>query len=279
MSAWWGFWRYALVALMIAIGGGVLGAGAYDAMKGPFEWRYLGFAVLGTALFLVGFRLLLQLAKEIVNSSARELTRPYERQRRIVIMGLSTAKPPQRAAFAACLERFSIEEFARDSADFDALFAADEPKLFSNWQQNIRAIAAHGSLLKAVYVLPSEESENNIDDFLKPLRKKLPHIAVKCVSNEDGTPFSPSSRMEGRSYENYAYVHEGLKRAIRQAEGDFGETDLSRDICIDVTAGQKTFSIAGAIVTLNNDLLLGYVTTSGEAKFYDMSATFGSMGM
>jgi len=69
-----------------------------------------------------------------------------------------------------------------------------------------------------------------------------------------------------------------LRKSERQtfnAEAVPESASKSSGISIDSTAGQKTFSIASAIFTLNNEILLSYVTNEGKPKYYDMSASFG----
>jgi hypothetical protein len=53
------------------------------------------------------------------------------------------------------------------------------------------------------------------------------------------------------------------------AKKDKGKPLHDHEICIDVTAGPKTFSIAGAIVTLNRDLKLSYVSTEGITAIFN----------
>jgi hypothetical protein len=63
-----------------------------------------------------------------------------------------------------------------------------------------------------------------------------------------------------------------LRQVIEAAKN---EHLADRDIMIDVTGGQKTASIAGASVTLNNDVVFQYVQTGGdppEVFAYDLGA-------
>jgi hypothetical protein len=52
------------------------------------------------------------------------------------------------------------------------------------------------------------------------------------------------------------------------ADRDRRRSYRPRKICVDITAGNKMSSIAGAIVTLNRDLMVSYVNNEGEYSVY-----------
>jgi hypothetical protein len=66
-------------------------------------------------------------------------------------------------------------------------------------------------------------------------------------------------------FEGYDALEAAFKAAARTA-GCWGAGP--RDLCIDITAGQKIFSIAGAIATLNRDTVFTYVNNAGEVASY-----------
>jgi hypothetical protein len=90
-------------------------------------------------------------------------------------------------------------------------------------------------------------------------------LQIDIVRMEDGSEFedtnAPTPR-ERRSYDNYVYLWNGLRRAVEMAKHEFHGL-REEDICIDATAGFKLLSIAAAVVTLDRDVLLGYVVSRG----------------
>lgn len=143
--------------------------------------------------------------------------------------------------------------------------AATLQALATRWQQNVRAALLHGDSLEMIYVLPSEESAAQFELFKSFMAALFPRILVDFVRADDGMPFRLAKKSAVRSYENHAYVWEGLSQAVSRAHeraADKKQWLADDEICIDVTAGQKTFSIAGANVTLNRELRLSYVSTS-----------------
>lgn len=65
-----------------------------------------------------------------------------------------------------------------------------------------------------------------------------------------------------------------LNDAVAVAEREF---DAPHDrVCVDVTPGQKIYSIAAAMVTMNRKLIFGYVTNQGVASFYDARIAIGA---
>ena len=136
------------------------------------------------------------------------------------------------------------------------------------WQQNARAIQHHLPGLKRVLVLPSTESDRQWKHFEKLTTAFYPGIKVERVTDEGGRIFA-NPHDGAQSYEDYAYVRDGLDRAVIQLlERD--EKLVEADICVDVTPGQKLFSIAAAIATLNRDIKLSYVSTlDGRVRVFD----------
>lgn len=268
------FAKLAGVAALLAIGSALLGTAIYDMIKGPFERRYVWFFIGGLIVFWAAFACALRLARRIVGSSAREIENSSYYHRRFLIMGLSDVSDQELEQFPKlCAD--TANPFYADSEIFSAAYGDPKNAPRNRWQQNVRAIHAHGSMLRSVYILPSDKSAVQVPDFIKGVKPHYPHIEFKQVTLPYGEEFRVSDDAYGMDYLNYRYVHDGLKRAIRMATKDHGAAASPDNICIDVTAGQKTFSIAGAIVTLNNDILLSYMTNEGKPKFYDMSASFG----
>lgn len=172
------------------------------------------------------------------------------------------------------------------------------PPIVNRWQQNLRAAWHHRKTLKAIYVLDPDKDE--FAELSRYLQAALPHVEMVRISAE-AAPGKQFCTYDGAglaipsSYENYSYVYEGLRRGLEMVHarvhqepgasrkkgfwalilGVETEDAADRRTCIDATAGQKVFSIAAAILTLNRPLKFSYVTTFnpggvfGEVCFYD----------
>lgn len=175
------------------------------------------------------------------------------------------------------------------------------------WQQNFRAIRHHRGRLKTVLVLPSQKSLAQWDGYFAPMAEALmpgarvgrtdkpadlhgvataeqpfADLVIDLVRSSKSTePFRVDGGSE-RDYEDYDYVLSGFTRAIETATNFFhprGSDDAleDRDICVDITAGTKPVSVAGAVVTLNRDLRMGYVSpreSGSEVVLYDAQIRF-----
>jgi hypothetical protein len=80
---------------------------------------------------------------------------------------------------------------------------------------------------------------------------------VEAESSIDGTRFSE--------------VVDTLKDVIkRERFRHTGSTPITEsDICIDITSGQKLYSIGGAMVSLNTDVIFSYVAGNGDVRIVD----------
>ena len=125
-------------------------------------------------------------------------------------------------------------------------------------------VAAHLPRLKKVYVLPSHETLPQIVDFKAYIEalfgREIPLATVTAADDQPYRDESAADERASRSYDNYAYMRGGLKRAVAMAEEAFPGT-RDDDICVDGTAGLKLLSIAAAVVTFDSNLKLGYVVT------------------
>jgi hypothetical protein len=296
------FWRGVASAALVVISGGVLGNLFFTLVPGQGRVDFLSFvttALIGAILFVLGLRQVRSVASEALKSRARVTSDPTHAKmgaRPILIMGLSplsaSLQERVRADIAGARAGiFGIEQVALPVKAFSAFqkAAADQAKpapAATPWQQNIRAMWFHADpkvrasrRLKAVLVLPSAESLAQFELFKEYARALLgPDIAVDFVRQSTGSAeffcIRDAARMECRDYESYDYVWDGLERAKEQAKEHGAYTDA--DICIDATPGQKPFSIAAAIITLNTDIVFSYVTPAlpgssygGEVKLYD----------
>jgi hypothetical protein len=262
------------------------------AIPGVHDWSLLACAQalrLGGAAVLILYVILIVtlswiLGRLFVSFSSRivlswlDAVEPGDIPCKVVVTGLSTL-PPGTSAVQAIAEarewsnRWQL--YAGPAAAWKKEKAAGAgdaaPARAGGWQQAARMIAVHlaAGKLQKIYVLPSGETLSLFEDFRTYLETLFAtKLDIEPVPGEDGSPFEDSGALEGRSrsYDNYDYLRDGLDHAVALAKRDVpGLRDGA--ICIDATAGFKLFSIAAAIVTLDRNVLLGYVVTSGvEAK-------------
>jgi hypothetical protein len=236
----------------------------------------LASTALASLVLWVLLRWSLAVVNDIQASRAKVYTAP-KRPTRALIMGLSEwpegrdGKPGGVAAAA--------EEAARWAGRWQDFVVPGVSG--GNWQQSLRRIAASIDTLEVIYVLPSTESSRQFDAFIAYARLIFGRddMPIQQVTDVDGQPFgTTSSAGLALDYEDYDAVSEGLQRALVLAGGAVKELARS-ETCVDITAGQKVFSIAGGVLTLNGGLMFSYVTTqpreqAGHVKYYDAELIF-----
>jgi hypothetical protein len=153
-------------------------------------------------------------------------------------------------------------------------------RTYLNWQQSIRAIAYHHEKLRHVRILLSAESLVYWEDFKAMVSALFPNhqFSLDYVKAPDGTPYHIGSHGNEelcRDLEEYSFVRNGISKGVNELTSVLEEvadkhlgTYRPRKICVDITAGNKMSSIAGAIVTLNRDLMVSYVNNEGEYSVY-----------
>lgn len=202
------------------------------------------------------------------------------------------------------LRKLGVDNVVKSAEEYKKICDKKERlALWNPWQQNLRSAWHHSKAgtLKAIYVLDRyNEQAKTKDEFieLKEYLQEALSEKVKIIRisqpEDDNKPFialERSGTVIPSNYENYDYVYEGLRRGlemIRKHEDIDGmiakfkkkwESDddfIDSMTCIDATAGQKTFSIAAAAITLNRKLSYSYVTNDGELRFYDTNLRLGS---
>lgn len=111
------------------------------------------------------------------------------------------------------------------------------------------------SAILYIYSLGTEEDLSNIKKTLADLNKSGKKGLVLLYHRKGDV-----------DYENFDQVYSGLLAAATTA-AEFGYQE--KDICIDVTAGQKTFSIAAAVATMNRSMIYSYINHKNDLKVFD----------
>lgn len=166
---------------------------------------------------------------------------------------------------AAGLERLSAThvELVRNAvSDPDA---AGLIALRSPWQQAVRLLARHRSRLGHVVVVCSSESAPQFGAFRAVLESVLGAAGLSVEVEQ--CPGPPAD------FEDHEEVRAALLDALALCRRDHGIEDP--DLGVDVTAGRKVFSIAAAVVTINQDLSFYYVNEAGDVAAYDAVASLG----
>jgi hypothetical protein len=128
-----------------------------------------------------------------------------------------------------------------------------------NWQQLLRGLRLHRSDLKHVFLIGSKDdsrgrpgSQNSIQQAIKLLKWYFPDVIVTGTETATAVDF-----------EDFRVLTRFMNGVIALYKGKGYRED---DIVVDVTGGQKTASIAGAIVTLNSGVQFQYVSTVDPDK-------------
>lgn len=129
-----------------------------------------------------------------------------------------------------------------------------------NWQQLLRGLMPHQSALKYAYLIGSSGENSSykyINEAETIIRQYIENVTVLKAK-------------EPVVFEDLEKLLEIISNAIRKLKEEHGMEE--KDIIIDVTGGQKTTSIAGAVVTFNSNVTFQYVQTNKPYKImaYDV---------
>jgi hypothetical protein len=198
--------------------------------------------------------------------------RPHgeERKHNAVVVALSLMNEDPFEELRRLVDDLA-REFQKDSAARVAEFCepSDHERRKSlrqlNWQQAIRAIDHHvrwedgAPRLPEVWVMTSRESDGQFPDFRD-------HVA-KLYGFRPATLAGLVRKVEPPvDFESYEEVYKRLAGLVGDLDARLGDGET----VIDITGGQKPFSIAGAVVSLGHpDRKFSYVPEGGRPKFYN----------
>lgn len=239
-----------------------------DAIKGDvlFEgwskrWAMSGPYRVGVVFVL--FFLWMVLAAFLYNKRAawthvRALSRQPSRAHRSVILLVSPQRPqavnPEWESQAVFPLVFSEADKSVTIAgkDLKEDISALDPFRW-NWQQLLRAVAPHVESVERIHLVGSggEGSFQELGICEAILRQYLPRAKF--------------TRTEVKDFEDFAGFIESVGRIMEaEVKGGLKETD----VIVDVTGGQKTASIAAAMVTLDKRVRFQYVQTTSPYEVY-----------
>jgi hypothetical protein len=206
------------------------------------------------------------LARRLHSNRAAQLT-AGERKCECLICFLSPQKPAllkQRPAINGPVKltgdttSFVLE---RESLDADIAALANSPFAGWNWEPLLRSLRDHHDTARTVYLLGSEGDKGSYleaevaRDFLRG------YFA--------GSTLTVQAWDKPLPFEDVEHLEAALRDLIQKAAAS--GTPLDR-ICVDVTGGQKTTSVAGVLATLKTPVLNQYVQPGGNRKVlvYDL---------
>ncbi len=243
------------------------------------QWSaFKGLALLASigaifVLFVVAASGLFSLRHRLLSTPAEEFAASEKYARPILIMGLSHLT--READPAGGPKRFiaSVQEALNLAATLPLAELAKPARTLEDktrdrlgrlpWQQNLRSIWPHRQRLKRLIVVTSPESYGDFGTF-----RDLVVRLMQEFGRSDFTVDSVRAAEPPVSFFEYKTIVDRLQRIIRDEIRD----DAARptDICIDVTAGTKIFSIAAAITTLSEGLLGSYAADrEGDVRMFD----------
>lgn len=184
--------------------------------------------------------------------------RPDGAARKVLVLGLST--PPKQVKGFDLGQGASIilyKEAAGDLLKIHSLKGALNDMQRHNWQQNLRAVTHHAQdTLELLIVVPSSGSGGS-GHFTDQFTQWMKHYQGSKDWKDFDIEIFPAV-----DYEAFDALQGAYTAALSFAEKKgYKESDM----VVDVTAGQKTTSIAAAMVTLTTDVDFQYIQT--EAPF------------
>ena len=136
----------------------------------------------------------------------------------------------------------------------------DFKKVKTPWQMPAVAVKHHLPKLKNLFVILSNKSKNNFEDFKEFLNSLFPdsNINIYPVGYDKDIDFENMDDLKDIIEE----VYETIKKKDKRKE---------REAIIDITGGQKLVSIVGAVQTLIEGSTFQYVsTTDYSVKSFDL---------
>lgn len=137
------------------------------------------------------------------------------------------------------------------------------------WQQTLRVIHRVRQC-NHICVLTTERSDKEVEEF------KAFFDAIWDGAQEDKPVIETPVR--AINFEDYDEVAQAATNAVDTLKEKWKSTRKTTKmpadcICIDITAGMKIFSIAAAVVTLNQSLNFAYANNDGIVRFFDAQIT------
>jgi hypothetical protein len=248
--------------VLLATGGAVLALSwIADALKGEVLFPWAGFDSVwpGLAVGMLVFYGCSVVVHRLQKSPIRTLEQRPATPHRGIIFFLAPSK--QRVI---CKEgSLHIEHLDLTGRNLvDAIQGIQHAGIRWPWQQILRGLATHLHKVRAVYLMgsPGEHGSHGQTD-----------LAASVIAH-----FAPGVRVisgPAVDFENVQELLYAIFTAIHRLRSECGLSD--KDVIVDVTGGQKTTSIAGALITLNSsDITFQYVQTNPDYEVLSYNLKF-----
>lgn len=270
-----------------------------DRLSGDGEASvHLGKVLVGLilcgVLYLVAGLVVPSVLVRLVQPVARlvEVRAATVRRRPVLILPISSTRDDTPKALMDFIDAMAGGTLPTPSKDDpDAVKAA----LLANWLPPLRSIERQLPTLRRVYLVGSAQATTSTGTTIPGSFRQLPrfvevvqHLLAKraaaglpvpeiefvavqkgeldvAVTGDGGEDFTSAER--GVNFNSYETLLETYGHAIdRAGKAGFEEGE----IYLDITPGTKQVSVAGAIITLNRDVVICYVdTNTTEVVFHD----------
>lgn len=139
------------------------------------------------------------------------------------------------------------------------------------WQQMMRGLNCHINSVEYLFIIGSKDSPNKKQGDMLGSFVYVKH-AISLIKKYKPTLDDTNIRTyhDAIDFEDFKQVKDAITSGINWLNDYVSETD----IIIDITGGQKTASIAGAMATLSTGVTFQYVQTGGDNKVcsYDLES-------
>lgn len=229
---------------------------------------------IGLSVSVIGAYLAIHFGRKLLPiTTLRQRDEP--RPHKVLLMFVSTANPlPKKTDNGWMLEKEG--KIVKLEPSLDEVIQQKINGVPFPWQQLLRAIKTHqkeGSpRVEAVYLIGSGDicegkgSHGQLNTAVEFIRFYFPEL-----KKIEGRP-----RDRGIDFENMNEIISLLNNLVNEAKEDGYQ---EKDIMIDITGGQKTASIAGALVTLHHsELEFQYVGTNAPYVTKSFNAILAERG-
>lgn len=240
--SWWAIFYASLIFIVT----GWLPDGIAELLRG--EWRESSYKLIIslTILFFIGYT----------------LKKALKYERRIEVVSESPSKVKALAIFLSVLsmkKEIQEKEVEALSEAFSANTLSEATFKGKTWEMPIIAIKHHMPEIKYLYVFTS--SGDNPSSGLMPIFTKVINTIFPGIKVEEFTK-------GGIDFEDVKEVFEKVEEFYQKVKKD-GLVD--KEVIIDITGGQKTNTIAGAMATLSFGRRFQYVSTMHKTvRYYDV---------
>jgi len=185
---------------------------------------------------------------------------------------LSEKKLPEKASpkeiFLEYFEKLKKENITLDKLEIKLINKqrSEAANKLGSWAMPTKAIQHHRKNLQKVIVLTSETSSEQFPLFKEFIEIIYPTLKGK-IEEIEVKPKKENISLKN-SFEDLEAVAEAVNKAYKELEN---EKIDARDVIIDVTGGQKSNSIAAAILTVLDNKEFQYISTVDyKLRAYDV---------